>query len=312
MKTTEKKNKEKEELFPALPLESWQSTKDTLHLYLQIVGKIHLTLAPRRNHWWNVTFRVNSRGVGTGPIPYNNIYFDINFDFINHVLQITTSEGKSEDLLLCDGLSVAEFYIQLFDKLSKLGIEVEILAEPYDLKTREPFSSDVYHHAYVEKSVFTFWKILVQVDKILKEFSGRFNGKSSPVQLFWHSFDLAVSRYSGKTVPEMQDASIANKDAYSHEVIAAGFWAGDEIINEPAFYSYTYPLPKDIEKQVLLPKAAKWREYHGSTMAILLYDDMRKSDNPRRTLLEFLESSYQAGASLAGWDIESFKVRPLV
>ncbi|HLT24999.1 MAG TPA: DUF5996 family protein [Ignavibacteria bacterium] len=296
--------------FPPLPLKEWEKTKDTLHLYLQIVGKIRLALAPRKNHWWFITLYVTSRGLETSPIPYNDFTFDINFDFVDHKLIVSTSNGESSSFPLEDGLSVAKFYKNLFDILHEYGIDISILAKPYDNKSTEPFATDNSHASYDKDYVNRFWRILVQVDSIFKEFSGRFTGKISPVQIFWHSFDLAVNRFSGKPAP-MNGGRLSDREAYSHEVISSGFWAGDDKMPEAAFYSYTYPSPDGLDKESISPPEAFWVDSNGSPMAILKYEDMRNAENPRAALLEFLESTYQAGAKLAGWDIEGFTVRPL-
>lgn len=296
--------------FPPLPLDEWESTKDTLHLYLQIVGKIRLALAPRKNHWWFITLYVTSRGLETSPIPYKDFTFNIHFNFVEHKLVVTTSHGEKSEFPLEDGLSVAKFYKNLFDLLKEYGVNVSILAKPYDNKSTEPFATDNSHATYNKEYVNRFWRILVQVDDIFKEFSGRFNGKISPVQLFWHSLDLAVTRFSGKEAP-MEGGRLSDREAYSHEVISAGFWAGDDNMREPAFYCYTYPSPEGLDKEEILPETAMWIDANGSPMAILKYEDMRNADDPRWTLLSFLESTYQAGAKLAGWDVDKFKVRPL-
>lgn len=296
--------------FPPLPLKEWEKTKDTLHLYLQIVGKIRLALAPRKNHWWFITLYVTSRGLETSPIPYGDLTFDINFDFVDHKLIVASSDGRSSSFPLEDGLSVAKFYKNLFDILHEFGIDISILAKPYDNKSTEPFATDNTHSTYNKEYVNRFWRILVQVDSIFKEFSGRFTGKISPVQIFWHSFDIAVTRFSGKRAP-MEGGRLSDREAYSHEVISAGFWAGDDKVPFPAFYSYTYPSPPGVDKEPLSPAEAFWADSNGSPMALYKYDDMREASDPRAALLEFLESSYQAGAKLAGWNIEEFSVRPL-
>jgi hypothetical protein len=292
---------------PSLPLQSWEPTKDTLHLWVQIIGKIRLKLMPPKNHWWFATLYVNSRGLGTSPIPYQNRFFEINFDFIDHQLEILDNKGHRRSFHLHEGLSVSEFYQKVFDSLSELGIQVSILARPYDHKSRIPFELDKVHASYDTVYVQRFWSILLMADRVFKKFSGRFNGKCSPVQLFWHSFDLAVTRFSGKKGPSMEGANRANAEAYSHECLSAGFWAGDENTPEPAFYSYTYPSPAGIENEPLLPTEAKWIELRGSPMALYSYEDLCRNDDPEHALLDFLESSYMAGAKLAGWKVEELR-----
>ena len=297
--------------FPPLPLEDWEATKDTLHLYLQVIGKLRLKLMPRRNHWWNVTLYVNSRGLGTGPMPYKFYTVEIDFDFIDHQLHIRTSTGASESFGLQDGLSVSSFYTQVMKALEVLGIHQEILSKPYDNKSTVPFAQDHTHATYHPEQVNRYWRVLVTVDQVMKEFSGRFYGKVCPVQLYWHHMDLTVTRFSGKKVPVKPEASTVEKDAYSHEVISFGFWPGDDQVRFPAFYSYTFPSPEGLDKEPLEPAQASWVDSNGSPMALLNYEELRQLDNPRQALLNFLESCYQAGAKRAGWPIEALQVKAL-
>ncbi|HEX8331867.1 MAG TPA: DUF5996 family protein [Segetibacter sp.] len=289
----------------------WETTKMTLHLFMQIVGKIKLKSMPRKNHWWNLTLFINSKGVTTGSMPYTNGCFEVQFNFINHHLEINTNKGGSEAFNL-QGISVAEFYTTIFKKLDALGIHVKILAKPYSLPDANPittpFEEMTEYNAYDKEYVERFWSVLLWVHETFTEFSGRFYGKTSPVQLFWHHLDLAVTRFSSKKVPFSKDMKVSDKDAYSHEVVSFGFWAGDENVKEPAFYSYTYPSPKDLDKQPLEPSFAKWENNNGSAMALLLYNDLKKEVDPRNILLDFLESCYIAGASLAGWQPDELKV----
>ncbi len=291
--------------FPPLPLEEWEDTKNTLHRFAQIVGKIRLVSAPHANHWWHVTLYVTTRGLTTSPMPYGAMTFAIDFDFIDHRLVITTNSGAIESFGL-EGLSVARFYEQVFSRLSRLGIEVAILATPYDLTPAEPFATDTAHASYDKEYVNRYWRILTQVDMAFKEFSGRFTGKISPVNLFWHSFDLAVTRFSGRRAPEREGADRATREAYSHEVISFGFWPGDANVRAPAFYSYTAPEPAGLADQPLKPEEAFWADAGGSSTAMLMYDDLREMLSPRAALLDFLESAYHAGAAAAGWDEEAF------
>ena len=267
---------------------------------------------PRKNHWWHITLYVTAQGLHTGAIPYQGFTFDIHFNFIQHQLEITTSRGGSRKFKLKNGLSVAEFYSKVFEFLRELSVEVKILAKPYDVPfSSVPFVNDHTHHHYNTEQVNRYWQVLSQVDQVLKEFSGRFYGKTCPAQLYWHHFDLVITRFSGKKIPVKPDASTIEKDAYSHEVISFGFWPGDENIPEPAFYSYTYPSPENIDKQPLHPKPAEWIDSNGSPMALLKYEDLRKEADPKKALLEFLESAYQAGAKLAEWPINEWKVPDL-
>jgi hypothetical protein len=296
-----------DDVFPPLPLGEWEKTKNTLHRYAQIVGKVRLSCAPFQNHWWHVPLYVSTVGLRTGPMPHGDLTFEIEFDFVDHHVIITTSEGLAEDFPLVDRLSVSDFYHVLFDQLSELGIEVSILARSYDLGDSEPFESDTLNASYDREYVSRFWHILVQADQIFKTFAGRFSGKSSPVHLFWHSFNLAVTRFSGRIAPEREGEDLVTREAYSHEVVSFGFWAGDANLRAPAFYSYTAPEPAGLAEQPLQPDAAFWNVTNGSSMALLMYDDMRELGDPRQALLDFLESAYQAGAALAEWDVEGLR-----
>ena len=295
-------------LFPALPLEEWEQSKITLHLYTQIVGKVRLALFPHKNHWWNVPLYVSGRGLTTRTIPFEDRVFEITFDFISHKLVITCSDGAEREISLFDGLTVAEFYEQFFAKLEELGITVQIKATPYDVPgNTEPFPTDRKNHSYQKEYIHRFWQILVQVDSVFQEFRGRFIGKCTPVHLFWHHLDLALTRFSGKKGPEREGISRVEREAYSHEVISFGFWAGDENVREPAFYAYSYPVPEGLMDEPLKPAEATWNEEAG--MALLMYNDVRSSASPRQSILDFLESVYQAGANRAGWDVEAFDLK---
>ena len=304
-------NIETDRNFPPLPLEEWKETKNTLHLFLQIVGKIRLTLFPRLNHWWNVSLYVSPHGLTTRTIPYNYGSFEIEFDFINHALIIITSDGSEKSFSLYDGLTVAEFYKNIFTNLSELGIKTEIKAVPYKTFCTDPFATDTKHFSYDEEYIERFKSVLTGVNGIFEEFRGRFIGKSTPVHLFWHSFDLVLTRFSGRRAPAWEGAGMVDREAYSHEVISFGFWAGDDNIPAPAFYSYTAPEPKNLTEELLSPESAYWGLIRDSALALLMYDDVRKAESPRKIVLDFLESSYQAGANRAGWDKENLKLRPL-
>ncbi|HEY0428670.1 MAG TPA: DUF5996 family protein [Pyrinomonadaceae bacterium] len=299
------------ETFPPLPLEDWRATKNTLHLYLQIVGKIRLALFPRLNHWWHVPFYVSTRGLTTRPIPYKNGNFEIEFDFVEHKLKILTSAGARCEFDLRDGLTVADFYRQIFENLSAHGIEAKIWAVPYEAPSKTPFAENTENKSYDKEYIERFRRILVGVNDIFEEFRGRFTGKSTPVHLFWHSFDLALTRFSGKPAPVRAEAGTVEREAYSQEVISFGFWTGDDNVKEPAFYSYVAPEPENLTGEPLQPEKAFWSESGGGHLALLTYDEARKTANPRETILNFLESAYQAGAKTANWDTEKFKLTPL-
>lgn len=296
---------------PPLPLEEWQETKNTLHLYLQIVGKIRLTLFPRLNHWWHVPHYVTPRGLTTRPVPYSGGSFEVQFDFIDHKLKINSSNGERRDFDLYDGLTVADFYKQVFENLEAIGVSCKIWAVPYEAPSTTPFAANTENKSFDKEYIERFREILVGVNDIMEEFRGRFTGKSTPVHLFWHSFDLAVTRFSGKRAEVREGAGMVEREAYSHEVISFGFWTGDKNVPAPAFYSYTAPEPAGLDEEPLSPDSAKWAESNGAHMALLMYDDVRNAEDPREKVLEFLESAYQAGAKRAGWDTESFELRPL-
>jgi hypothetical protein len=288
--------------FPPLPLEAWEDSKITLHLWLQIVGKVKLDLMPCRNHWWNITLHVSPVGLTSGPIPHEKGIFEIVFNFQRHLLEIICSWGINKSFHLEDGLTVAQFHKNFFDNLRSLEIDAKIVPIPYDHPCDEPFPVCETYHRYDKEYIRRFWQILISVDTSFKEFSGRFYGKVSPSHIYWHHMDLAVTRFSGRIGPELPESStLADKEAYSHEVISAGFWAGDETVRGAAFYSYTYPSPDGIDREPLMPESAKWVDTNGSYMAILMYDDLIKSKDPEKDLIDFLESSFKAGAKLADW-----------
>jgi hypothetical protein len=292
---------------PPLALDEWEDTKETLHRYCQIAGKVRMELSPFRNHWWHVTLYVTTRGLSTGPIPYGDMTFDISFDLLENRLSVTTSD-EGEFSFALDDLPVAEFYRRLFDGLRSLGIEAAINTKPFALDDELTLDENTFHRVCEQEYVRRYHRILLWVDQVFKEFSGRFDGKSSPVQLFWHSFDLAVTRFSGKRVSLPEGTDSVTREAYSHEVISFGFWPGDANVREPAFYSYTAPEPEGLSEHPLSPEAASWLPEGGT--ALLTYEEVRNSASPTETLLEFIERAYQAGAQSAGWDIEALRTHP--
>lgn len=292
------------ELFPPLPLEAWEESKETLHRYAQVVGKVRMELSPYRNHWWHVTLYVTPSGLSTGPIPYRGESFEISFDLLDSNLVVRTSAGGGFAFPF-DDLPVASFYRNLFAGLRTLGIEVSINPNPFGLGDESALDEDTVHSVCHREHVRRYARVLVAVDQVLKEFSGRFLGKQSPVQLFWHSFDLALNRFSGRRAPQREGADPVTREAYSHELISFGFWPGDRNVRAPAFYSYTAPEPAALTEQPLRPPEASWFEEGGT--ALLMYDDVRTSDAPAQTLLDFLESAYLAGATSAGWDVEGLR-----
>jgi hypothetical protein len=288
---------------PALPLDEWDATRTTLHLWAQIVGKVRLASTAPRNHWWHVPLYVDVRGLTTRRLrAENGVTFQLDFDFVDHHLRLRTSEGASASFPLVDGLSVAEFDRALHGLLAQLGIDVAIREAPFGVPTTTRFPDDREHAAYDRDAVVRFWRILDWTDGVFEEFAGWFTGKTSPVHLFWHSLDLAFSRFSGRRAPESAGADPVTREAYSHEVVAFGFWPGDDELREPTYYSYTAPEPAGLREQPLLPDAAAWSPRGEGVLAVLPYETVRGAADPRATLLTFLESAYQAGAGAAGWD----------
>jgi len=285
--------------WPELPLEAWQDTYATLHMWTQIVGKVRLALSPRVNQWWEVALYVNARGLTTSAIPYNGGNFEIQFDFIDHKLIIQTSWGASKTLAL-KAQSVADFYAEFMPALQSLGIAVKIWTMPQEVPNPVRFERDTQHASYDPEYAHRFWQILILCDNIFEEFRAGFIGKDSPVHFFWGSFDLCVTRFSGRRAPERPGADPVTLEAYSHEVISAGFWPGGGDIKGAAFYAYAAPEPSGFAGQPVRPAAAF---YHPQLKEFLLmYDDLRRSASPREDLLSFLQSTYDAGANLGKWD----------
>jgi len=287
---------------PPLPLEEWQRTKDTLHLWAQVIGKTRLALMPMRNHWWNVTLYPSARGLTTRRMPVKAHNLEIELDLIGHRVWARTTESDA-NFGLHDGLSVADFHDQLVNMLEGLDVRVDIRAEPFGVPMTTPFAADHDHASYDADAVGRFLRVLQWSADVLEEFAGWYCGKSSPVHVFWHSFDLATSRFSGKRAETRSGIDAVTAEAYSHEVISFGFWAGDRTNPFPAYYSYTAPEPVGLSRRTLLPPQAAWAAQANGSLAILRYDDVRAAAEPKAVLLEFLQSAYEAGASLAGWDL---------
>jgi hypothetical protein len=285
--------------WPELPLAAWQDTYATLHMWSQIVGKVRLALSPRLNHWWEVPFYVNAVGLTTSPIPYKGGIFEIQFDFIDHKLTVQTNHATGATIKLAPR-SVADFYGMFTAILSELGIEVNIWTMPCEIPNPIPFDQDTQHSSYDPKYANRFWRILVSADSVFKEFRARFLGKSSPSHFFWGSFDLALTRFSGRRAPERVGADPITREAYSHEVISAGWWPGGGDITGAAFYAYAAPEPEGFSQQPVRPAQAL---YHPQLKEFLLmYDDLRQSTSPRAALLEFLQNTYEAGANTGKWN----------
>ena len=287
-----------------LPYSAWKQTKQTLHLYAQIVGKIKLATTPPRNHWWNIALHLDVRGLTTRRLTLDGTSFDLSFDFLDHRLILRTDTGATSSFALEDGVAVATFDANLHVLLREHGLDVKIQEQPYRLSVATPFPADEEHASYQREYVERFWHTLVWIDGVLDEFSGWFCGKQSPVHLFWHGLDLAYTRFSGRRAAQSQDVDAVTREAYSHEVISFGFWAGDDSIPNPSFYSYTAPEPPGLRDHALYPAEARWLEGPNGSLALLPYDVVRSADDPRAHLLAFLQSAYEAGVEAAGWNAD--------
>jgi len=285
--------------WPSLPLDEWRDTYATLHMWTQVIGKIRLAQAPLINHWWEVPLYVTCRGLTTSPIPHGTRTFQIDFDFIDHRLIIQTSDGTAESFPL-QPMSVATFYMTVMGRMQALGLPVRIWTMPVEVPNPIPFEADQQHASYVPDQAHRFWRILVQADRVFTAFRARFIGKVSPVHFFWGSFDLAVTRFSGRAAPSKPTADRITREAYSHEVSSCGFWPGGDGIEQPAFYSYAYPEPDDFAGAPVRPDAAFYDR--GLGQFILRYDDVRQAASPDETLLAFMQSTYEVAATLANWD----------
>jgi len=294
------------ECWPALPLESWKDTCATLHMWTQIVGKVRLRLTPLVNHWWNVPLYVTARGLTTSRIPYGERAFELWFDFIGHELVLETNDGIVKSLPLVPR-TVADFYAEFMKMLQSAGIEVKIWRMPVEVPNPVPFDQDRVHASYDAKSVEKFWRILLSVNAVFEEFRAEFIGKNSPVHFFWGSFDLAVTRFSGRRAPERPGADPITREAYSHEVSSVGFWPGGGDV-DAAFYSYSAPEPQGFKEVRVRPEAAFYHKQLGEF--ILMYGDVRKADSPSASLLDFCRSTYSAGATLGNWNRNELERHP--
>jgi hypothetical protein len=291
------------ELWPALPLSEWQDTYTTLHMWTQIMGKIRMTLSAPLNHWWHVTLYVSATGLRTGPIPYPGGVFELSFNFLKHELDIVTSEGGAVTLPL-RAESVAAFYTATMNALGTLGIAVDILTKPQEVPEPIPFDQDLSHCSYDPAAAQRFWRILVSSAKVFDRFRSNFIGKYSPTHFFWGSFDLASTRFSGRRAPARKGA--ISGPAYSHEEWSAGFWPGGGAVPGPAYYAYVVPKPEGLEGAAVRPAAARWNAELGEF--VLMYDDVRAAESPEDALYAFLESTYDAGATLGKWDRAALEV----
>ena len=287
------------ECWPALPLDSWKDTYATLHMWSQIVGKVRLALTPLVNHWWNIPLYVTARGLTTSRIPCGKRAFELRFDFIEHQLVLETSDGALKTLPLA-AKTVSDFYQEFMSMLRSTDIEVKIWRMPVEIPNPIPFDQDRLHSSYDPKFVERFWRILLSVDAVFGEFRSRFIGKSSPVHFFWGSFDLAVTRFSGRRAPERPGADTMTREAYSHEVSSVGFWPGSSDVSDAAFYSYAAPEPSGFKEARVQPNAAFYQKTLGEFL--LPYEEVRKAESPTAALLDFCQSTYEAAANLGNWD----------
>jgi uncharacterized protein DUF5996 len=286
--------------WPSLPLAEWQDTRDTLQLWMQIVGKTRMALAPRENHWWHVPLYVDVRGLITSPIPYRGRAFEVEFDFIDHQLLVNTSDGTRRSIALRPK-AVADFYREYMGVLDSLGISVKIWPVPVEIDAPIPFLEDRRHASYDADSAQRFFFILLHASRVLTRFRGRFLGKTSPVHFFWGAFDLALTRFNGRRAPESQEPTAAMmREAMSHEEISFGFWPGSGSVPEPAFYAYVRPEPPALRGVSVRPSSA----YYSGDLAdfILPYESVRSKTSPDGAVLDFFQSVYDAGADLARWD----------
>jgi len=285
--------------WPELPLAAWKDTRDTLHRCTQVVGKIRLALTPLVNHWWNVPLYVSARGLTTSDIPYGDRDFEMEFDFLDHALKIRASDGATRQAPLA-ARPVADFHADVFAALRSLGIDCRIWPVPVECENPVPLDRDDVHHAYDPDAAHRFWRLLSLSTAVLTKFRAEFIGKCSPVHFFWGSFDLAVTRFSGRPAPPREGADAITREAYSHEVSSVGFWPGDERLDKAAFYSYAAPEPAGFKESAVLPAAAY---YHPTLSGFYLHlDDVRASSDPERTLLDFCRTTYVAAAETGRWD----------
>jgi hypothetical protein len=294
----------KQEAWPALPLDAWEDTRATLHMWTQVVGKVRLEQTPLVNHWWNVPLYVSARGLTTTAMSYGERFFEMEFDFIDHNLVIKSSDGATRTVKLSPK-SVAVFYQETMAALSDLGLPVKIWKMPVEIPDPIPFDQDYQHESYDPEMAHRFWQVLRQSDRVMQDFRSRFIGKCSPVHFFWGSFDLAVTRFSGRVAPPKEGADPITVEAYSHEVISHGWWPGQGPLGKPAFYSYTAPAPEGLAEVPVRPDKAFWST--DMSEFLMLYDDVRNSPDPDQALMEFLQSTYEAGADLAKWPREELE-----
>jgi uncharacterized protein DUF5996 len=279
----------------------WADTYATLHMWMQIVGKIRLKLAPPVNHWWGTALQLCARGITTLAIPYNGATFEMTFDFCSHELQVRTNDNRMKFIKLAPK-SVADFYAETMNALSELGIAVKIWPMPVEIPSPIRFTEDTIHKSYEASAASIWWRAMARSADVMNEFRAGFIGKSSPVHFWWGGFDLAVTRFSGRRAPERPGADAMTTEAYSHEVISAGFWPGSGTLNVPAYYAYAAPEPEGFKTAKIRPPQAYYGDAGAGGEFFLKYEDVRTSPSPRQTLVDFLQSTYEAGATLGKWD----------
>ena len=292
-----------DDVWPALPYEMWKDTYATLHMWSQVVGKVALAQAPPINHSWAVALQVTSRGLATRALPHGNRSFTMAFDFIDHQLVIERSDGQRRTLAL-EPMPVADFYRDVMATLQHFDLPVRIWSTPVEIPSPIPFEQDTQHHTYEPEHANRFWRVLVQIERVFSACRCQFVGKCSPVHFFWGSFDLAVTRFSGRLAPPREGPAFM-REAYSHEVISHGFWPGSGAVLEPAFYAYAVPEPSGLKTAAVEPAAAYYHAELGEF--VLPYEAVRTSASPDRALAAFVDSTYRQAAALAGWDRETLE-----
>jgi hypothetical protein len=293
-------------MLPSLSYRDFEPTQTTLHLFTQIVGKLQLGYTRHRNQWWNMTFLPNARGLASHRMRSGETFFDVAFDFVDHQVTIRSNRAHAPaTLALRDGLSVRAFYRWIFEALAAMGLPLEIYAKPYGMAVTTPYDQDEAHATYDAVRVRDWWNAIAWSTDVLEEYATGFAGKQSPAQLFWHSFDLAMARYSGKRSSAPPSPNPVEREAYSYEVIAFGFWSGDANVTEPNYYTYTAPEPPSLTQSPLRPGGSHWGPSGSGHLGLLPYAEVRGAANPRAALLDFFASGYEAGTKAAGWDVAS-------
>jgi len=292
--------------WPELSWEAWEPTATTLHMWMQIVGKTRLALTPLQNHWWNVPLYVSARGLTTSAMTCGDDVLDIEFDFLDHELRMRLGSGKNESMTL-EPMTVADFYREYLRRLKALGVSVKMWPMPVEIANPIHFDEDTVHSSYDPEYAHRFWRVLAGAETALRAWAPPFLGKVSPAHFFWGSFDMAATRFSGRPAPPREGADSIQREAYSHEVISAGFWPGNGGYGKAAFYCYAAPVPEGLAEKTVLPAAAKWDKALGEF--VFPYEDVRRQPSPEAALLEFFNSAYAAAADAAKWDRSALERR---